>query len=33
MRVDPFTTAGNKEFNCLLWMPHRDLNVREIREG
>ena len=29
-RPHPFTAAGNKEFNCLLWLPPNDLRVGDI---
>ena len=29
-RPHPFTTAGNKEFNCLLWMPPNGQRVGDI---
>lgn len=29
-RPHPFTTAGNKEFNCLLWMPPNELRAGDI---
>jgi hypothetical protein len=29
-RPHPFTTAGNTEFNCLLWMPPNQQRVGDI---
>jgi hypothetical protein len=29
-RPHPFTTAGNKEFNCFIWMPPKDQRAGDI---
>ena len=29
-RPHPFTAAGNREFNCLLWMPPNDRRAGDI---
>jgi hypothetical protein len=30
VRPHPFTAAGNREFNCLLWMPPNDQRAGDI---